>query len=80
MTSMTEWNKEQLNELVPIYNAFKKQVLSLGLMTVFKTVSKTETGYTFYRICGVCRASINLRVKHSENVGVITLNEECKYH
>ena len=27
MTSMTEWNKEQLNELVPIYNAFKKQVL-----------------------------------------------------
>ena len=77
---MTEWNKEQLNELVPIYNAFKKQVLSLGLMTVFKTVSKTETGYTFYRICGVCRASINLRVKYSESVGVITLNEECKYH
>jgi len=80
MTCMSEWTQEQTDELVPIFNAFKEQVESLGLRTIYKTVSKTETGFTFYRICGVCKASINLRIKHSENVGTITLNQRCKFH
>ena len=79
---MSQLNKVESKELSSIKKEFEEQLESLGLQTNHRSIAKTETGYTFRRVCKHknCGAKVNLKINIKNEIGIIIFEEKCKQH